>query len=78
MEIDYKSKEISILKNETEFLKDFGKEYMKIAKHEEILSSQLKSKEVEFENNCTIKTTKFGEEKNIYYEFLVENLKKSI
>ena len=89
LEVEYKIKEINILKNETDLLRNFEKEYIKNTRHEEILKNlreelnikymkDIKLKEDELEVIFKSRSIKFEEEKRIEHEFLIENLKKNI
>ena len=89
LELDYKGKEITLIKNENEMYKSFEKEYIKIIRHDEIInnikeemnikySKELKAKENELDLILKSKITKIEEEKKIEYEFVNENLRKTI
>ena len=89
LEIDYKQKEINILKNESDLLKNFEKEYLKITRHDEIIKNlkeelnikylkDIKVKDDELEITFKSRCTKFEEEKKDEFEFLIDNLKKTI
>jgi hypothetical protein len=89
LELDFKVKELTFLKNENDMYKNFEKEYINIIRHDEIInnikeemnikySKEIKAKENELELILKAKCSKIEEEKRIEYEFIIENMKKTI
>jgi chromosome segregation ATPase len=86
-ELENKNRELSKYKQSSDLLKNFEKEFVRLDKHEELLSStisdlkkkhnlELMARQEELENDLKKTLQKLGEDKKTEYEFITNNARK--
>ena len=89
IELENKNKDLLKLKQNSDLLKNFEKEYLRISRHEEILNETLNEmkkkfnqeiliKEEELENEFRKRLSKLDDDKKGEYEFLTDNTRKNL
>jgi chromosome segregation ATPase len=89
VELENKNREVNRHKQNSDLLKNFEKEFIRLEKHEEIITAaisdlkkkfnqDLQIKQEEYENEMKKRMQKIDEEKKAEYEFLTENTRKSL
>ena len=89
IEIEKKIKEIQKLKADSETLKNFEREYIKLSKHDEIVNEKLSELRKKITNEMKVyeedidkefkkKLVKLEEDKKAEFDFLTDNLRKNL